>query len=413
MAGSARREPVDEDFDPTNPEQSWSTSGAVGFRNLYEGASFGALNALQSREEAMSQRKNRIGWVFAALGVVLLFALACDAEYEGEEGNLTFKYEETGLDTPPTDGALAVGTRVDVRVRATPSPEDDSNATAENGDQEETENSGDDGGDTSENDDSDGDQFATIVDAYSDDAQTLEVAERSEQQFTLQAHQAGPPEGTRIHVVAQVDGGEVEDSFTIRTAEAAGVNLGSLCEESLFFTDTHVPFSYDMRDDSDEKLTGIGHYPVAIDPSEGGTIRDEQPQIQTLRVDTGSQPGEYAVVPEIDGESADFELIDSSGVDAIDLSASEDGDPRVAAGEEEQVAMFGLLEGEDRNVCGSAASAVEVTTDSQETCEAAYFNLATTAIHGVTVEGLEPGECEVTVDVLDSELAETVSVTVE
>lgn len=369
----------------------------------------------------MSERRGRSTWIFGLLAVLAVAALACGTEIEGEEGNLTFEYTESGLERAPADGALAVGSYVDVRVKDAR----DEDGGFEPGEQNDGEEQNDaeigndddgsaDNGDEANGDEDDGVEYLTIVEAYSDDAQTLDVVEERSEQFRLMAHDVTPPEGTRIHVVAEVENEdgeteELEDSFTVRTDEVASVDVGMRCEDSLFMTDTFVEATFDMRDGSGNRLTGNGFYPVEIDPAEGGTIRDDHDRIQTLGVDTGSEPGDYEVIADTGGAATPFELIDSSELDGLDLGDSDDSTLEIG---QHRVTTFSLTRG-DETLCGPADQAVSISSDDTDVCEVEYFNLATTAINGFHVEAVGSGTCEVTIDVLDNELEESFEVEVQ
>lgn len=317
----------------------------------------------------------------AAMGLALTMMTGCGVEVEGEEGNLNFEYLESA--SAPSSGDLAVGSQVDIEV--TDAREDG------------------------------GDEPLELTDAYSDDAQTLDVVDQSEFQFRLEAHEESGAEGTRIHAEAlDDDGEEVSDAASIRTAEVSSVEVSPRCEEGVYATNSNAQFSYEMRDSLDDGLTGYGYYPVSVEPEAGGEIDEDVRRLQRLKVATGDEAGEFEIVPgdEIGGEAAEFELVEPADITDMELQTSdEDITSTIEVGEQDIGAMIALSAGDD-TVCGGAEGAVELESTDPDVCEPSYGSILG-GLHVVGVEGLEAGTCEIEVSVPDTELEENFTVEIE
>lgn len=320
----------------------------------------------------------KIGALLAAAAMVI----HCGVSIEGDEGNLTFHYLDSDLRESSAAQDLAVGAKVDVQV---------SDAEAENDDPLE------------------------ISDAYSDDAQTIDAIDQREQSFRLEALDATPSEGTRIHAEAiDEDGEALSDSVSIGAAEVDEVELDSRCD-GLYFVEATADFNYKMYDDAGERLTGYGHYPVSVEPSEGGEIDEDHGLLGSLQVATGSDAGEYEIVDEDDESLASFELLEGADVEELDVAAgAEDTERTVSVGEENQVAIF-AVERDDQAICGDVESVIDLSADDDSICEPRYEALDSIlqGLHFIHVEGLEAGDCEVTLEIPDAGLQESFDVTVE
>lgn len=297
----------------------------------------------------------------ALLGV----SMGCGTELGGEEGNLSFRYLGADLIGGISDGTLAVGSKIDVEVREA------------------------EGGETG----------LPIESAVSEDDAVLSIADLTARQFTLEARTAGE---SRISVTAAVGEESVSDSVTIRSADAGAIVFSSLCEDDLFVTDSGALFGYRMNDANGRKLTGYGYYPVSVDPPDAGTVREDHKELDRLRIDTGSEPGTYRVVSDLDESFLEFQLVSPEEISSVSINREEDDLAGfIEVGSELGVALV-TMEADGKSVCGPARAAIELTTSTPEICEPSYRFLG--ALHLIFVEGLAEGECVVNLNVADTSL---------
>lgn len=323
---------------------------------------------------------------YSMLAVGLVLITGCGVELEGDEGNLSFNYMNTEWRSPPSSGDLAVGAKVDIEltdVRGEPEDRDD--------------------------------DPLELVEAYSDDAQILEVVDESQFHFQLEALDESVAEGAQIRATAlDADGDELSDSVSIRTAEVDSVDIDSTCSKALYVTDGAARFHYDMRDAAGSRLTGYGYYPVIVEPEPGGSVVDDHGGLQSLVVDAGAEPGTYEIVPDgVGGDAFEFELLEPAEIDELDVAVGDDDEETTSSievGDTEAVAMFVLGRAGD-SICGDAASAVQLESLTPEVCEPSYGFVEN--LHLVDVEGLAEGQCQVELSVVDTELESTISVDVD
>ena len=317
--------------------------------------------------------KKSMGLTALLLALTLGIAPGCDVELDGDEGNFTFRYLESERDVASD---LAVGARVDIEVR-----------------------------------DAETEAVLALDQVYSEDSQVIEVVDEQARQFTLEAVSAGR---ARIGADATVHGEELSDSVEIRSAEVGEVELSDKCSDGVFLTDNRLRAGYHMRDAAGGRLTGYGHYPVSVEPAEGGTVNEEIRFLGSLEILTGSEPGTFEIVPDVDGGSLSFELIAAADVDELDLVTDHESTaPVVNVGHSEAAVVYGLQAG-GRTVCGPLDTSVEITSETPEICQAEpglfFGELDVLSMHTVVVEGLEAGDCEITLSVVDTDLSETFQV---
>lgn len=311
------------------------------------------------------------------VGMVVALCTGCDVEIEGEEGNFTFRYLQSTGDAA-TD--LAVGSRVDVEVL-----------------------------------EADGEEVLQLDQVYSEASDVIEVVDEQPRQFSLEAVASGR---ARIGADATVREESLSDTVEIRAAEVAELELSDRCSDGVFLTDNRLRLGYRMRDSAGGRLTGYGHYPVTIEPAQGGTVNEDHRFLGSLEIFAGQEPGSYEVIPDVDGDALDFELIDAADIDLLEpTSDHDDVVHEVEVGETEVIAAFGL-ESQGRTVCGPIDSGLEITTDTPAVCQASsdlfFAGVADIlSLHTLAVEGLDAGQCQVTVAVPDTDVEEVFEVTVQ
>lgn len=330
--------------------------------------------------------KSRV--LLLSLCVALLFCAGC-VQIEGEEGNLTFRYLNSVLVGADRDGDIAVGAKVDIKVY------DARNSSG---------------------------PALHIYDAFSDDAQTLDVVRVEENSFTVEALDESLPEGTRIHAEAtDEDGAPLADALSIRTAVVSEIEIEACDEDAVYLTESRARFTYRMRDAAGSRLTGYGYYPLTIEPIEGGTVDADTGLLELLEIHTGDTPGTYDFNSDLDGTNHSFELIDPADIDAIRHVAEEspddddtgsigdviEPDEEVDVGEKSIVAAF-LLESQGRLVCPFAERAFEITTETPEICEPSYDMWW--SLHIISAEGKAEGTCQINYAIVDTDLEETLTV---
>lgn len=319
----------------------------------------------------------------SALALIAGVAVGCGVEIEGDEGNLTFNYIDKDFRSAPSNGVIAVGASVDVEVKDA-------------------------------RDDKAGDVALELIDAYSDDAQTLDVAGVDEYQFTLRAGAESGAEGTTIHAEAVgEDGEELSDSAGVETREATEVEVESYCDPAMYVTDSEAWFNYTMRQASGSRVTGYGYYPLVLD-DDAGEINEDHDVIQTMSVHTGSEPGSYEIAPdeeEIGGSAFEFELVAPEEIEHLELEFDhEDTESTVEVGDTEVVAWFAVgAHGE--NICPGIEGALQLESNTPDVCEVSYTFLGN--LHFVQADGLEAGQCEFELGIVDTDLEETVAFDVE
>jgi hypothetical protein len=290
------------------------------------------------------------------LATLLLAASGCGVELSGEGGDLNFNYLGTELQSGASSGTLAAGSRIDIELRL-PGTSDS----------------------------------LPVRDVFSEASDILDVIHTESHRFTLEALSPGT---ARIRAEAQGEDAEsISDSVEISVATVDRVELGVRCSDPVFVIDSHAQFRYRMFDASSSKLTGYGHFAVAVEPSTGGQINASMTQIEVLEISTGSVPGSYEIVPTVEGESFAFELV--APADIVFASLTEDDDETelsVSVGSDAAVALFNLETG-DSTVCGPATAAIDLSTDTPAICEPSYSFYGD--LHFLLVEGISAGTCEV------------------
>lgn len=324
----------------------------------------------------------------ATIGVAALLALAvgCDVEVEGEEGNFTFSYLNSQMTTASD---LAEGAKVDVRVI-----------------------------------DADTEEPVELAEVFTEDAGVLDVVDRGDHHFTLEAKATGT---VRVTAEAEVDGDakEISDSFEVRSAEVSSVELDNRCGSGLFVTDAAGRMKYQMFDTHGEELTGYGYYPVSVEPGDdllpleledAGEINEDHSHLGSLEFFVGSEPGTYAIVSELTDESEEFEAIAPSDIDELKPAGGGEATGSVDVGETQPHAAVFILESAGEEVCGPLDDVLEITNETPEVCDAEYFltleDMGALAMHSLAVDGLDSGICELNVAVVDTEVSLDVEVEV-
>ncbi len=326
----------------------------------------------------MQTRIGKYASKLSAILIVLLMGVGCDVEAEGEEGNFTFRYVDSKFTAGASD--LAVGTQVRIEVV-----------------------------------DADTEEIVELTEVFSEAPDVIEVVEHSVDGFVVKAL---AEETTRITAEATIDGEKISDSTQFRAAEVATVGLEGLCSDGLFATDSEARMRYRMYDAGETRLTGYGYYPLSIEPQQGGAIDEEHGRLAHLVIETGSEPGVYEVVSEIDGESSSFELVDAADIEVDIADIERDGESVVTTVdvEEQRVVSTFFLEVGEEQVCGPATGIVEVNSETPEVCEAKYTmpfrEMLPLEIHAVEVTGIESGDCEVTLALPDAEFESTIDVAI-
>ncbi len=318
---------------------------------------------------------------YSAIAASLALIAACGVQVEGDEGNLTFHYIDSGWPQSASTTDIAKGAQVDVRV--SDARADDNTTSLE------------------------------LIEAYSDDAQTLEVAAERDEEFQLAAHEESAGDGTRIHAEAyDADGEAISDSTTLRTAGVDDVAVDHLCDDEVYLAESTVEFGYDMMDAAGDDLTGYGYYPLSIEPESAGEIDEGIGRLEVIEIETGDEAGTHDIVSDLDDEVVqEFELLASEDIDDIEFHADhEERESSLDVGESGPAMLFSLLS-DDRTVCGAKSSAIELVSNTPDTCEVDYGTYRT--LHLAEVEGLEAGECEIELSIPDTEISETMTIDIE
>lgn len=302
-------------------------------------------------------------------GASLLILSGCGVELSGEDGNLNFYYLNTQLQSGVSSGTLATGARIDVALRV---PDSDENLP--------------------------------VRDAVSEDSSILDVTNVASHRFTLEGVAPG---SARVTGEATVDGESVTDSVEISVANVDSLRLGVRCSDPVFVTDSRAQFSYRMYDAAGSKLTGYGRYDVDVEPAAGGTVNDSITAIELLEISTGSEPGEYLLVPTVgdeeERESFAFELVAPGDITFASITDNDqESATTVAAGQEVAIALF-TLETDDKNVCGPADAAVQLSTSTPDICDVSYSFFGD--LHILNVQGISEGNCEINFSVPDTDIS--------
>ncbi len=234
-------------------------------------------------------RKSRLG-VMLTVGSVMV--LGCTCSLIGDDENIEFHYGSPGFSGGSSGGQrIAVEAKVDVFIS-------DRRDDAE-----------------------DLEEGLTIVDAFSDDAQTLDVIEVTEDWFRLEAYTENMDEGTRVHVEARDERGvEVSDSVSMKTEEVGSIEIGTSCSEgeldAVYLTESAAVFDYRLATSKGGRLAGWGYYPVDVTPESGGMVRADHENPMELVVDTGNEPGSYELAPHsVYGDAYEFEMIEGEEIE--------------------------------------------------------------------------------------------------
>lgn len=318
------------------------------------------------------------------LAVTACLVAGCDVEVEGEEGNFTFTYINSEMTTATE---LAEGSNVDIRVE-----------------------------------DSDTDEAVELAEVYTEAADIADVIDVDYDRFTLEAVSSGRTDVTAEAVEDDDEGQPLSDSFEVTTAEVSTISLENRCASEQFVTGASGRMKYEMYDSGGDELTGYGYYPVtieadgAVDPDDRGSVVDDYDYLGSLEFRTGSEPGSYQIVSDVNGESESFELIAPEDLDAIDVAGSGDATGSVDAGDVEPMAAIFALESAGDAVCGPLEAIIDISVQTPEVCSARYYmpleSLGAVDMHGIEVEGIESGDCHIEVSVPEAELSLDIDVQV-
>ncbi len=333
-------------------------------------------------------------WLVIALASAGALMVGCEASEEGEEGNFNFVYADS-LFVSSTD--LAEGAMARVRVE-----------------------------------DAQEDRPVMLREVFSEDEDTLSIADIGDDDFVMEARASG-----ETRVTAESADDDLSDSFRVRSAEVAGLSFDSRCSSNTFVAGAGARFRYEMSDSAGDALTGYGQYPVTVEADdidqslldgtldeltqeELGQVNHDHQRLGSLEIATGAYPGTYVLQSEVDDEQYAFDVVAAEDLTNLDnVSGDEDGiNSRVTAGEGPEEALGFRVEADlDEYVCGPLDGVIEVTSDDPDVCEASYAvglgDWEIMDLHLIMVEGLEVGECGVTVEVPDADLGLEMSVTVE
>lgn len=218
-----------------------------------------------------------------ASGLFLAFFLgsACSYRVPGEEGRLEFS---SRLDPR---APIAVGARIDLDVVDAASR-----------------------------------RSAPVLAAAVDAPELLRVLSSREARVELEALAPGT---TTLRVVSRVMRGNVADSLTLRTVEAARVVLRHHCTEELsanyFAGGESVPLSFGLRSADDEALVGYGFFPVESEPP--GAIAITSPKgpdwLGWIQLAFPSEPGSATLRSTLDETALDFTFVKPEDVDGAVL----------------------------------------------------------------------------------------------
>lgn len=328
----------------------------------------------------------RVVAVVAGVGLVVLAGCSTKEVDHGEQ-EVGYTYVDSPAQTGPTDGALAVGTRVVARGLYSQWLGED-----------EVHHRG-----YMHHGASRGGGPAEVDDISSGDPETLEVGELEDaEHFEMIAHE--PSWGTEIEMTVQHIGTDDE----VRTAEVESVDVEPLCDSGVYLTEEPARFDYGMYDEGGDLLTGAGYYPLEVDPAEGGELDTGHGRLNRVEVEAGTEPGGVELIPEVDGEALDFELVDPQAVD--DAVWTDNDETSVAVGSTISATSIEIM-ADERPVCGPLSGVLEVTHQTPEICGVEIREYGND--HGIDIQGLEAGDCEVRFEIAGAEIDETIEVDVE
>ncbi|MCB9728915.1 MAG: hypothetical protein H6744_13925 [Deltaproteobacteria bacterium] len=294
--------------------------------------------------------------LMAPLALAWLAGAGCESLLTGNEGNLLFSYEAVD-ELSDFNKPVAVGARLDLRVREAGNRKD-----------------------------------VTIILARSGSPEALEVVDTSS---------AGPivlegrGDGTaHIDVRARLSSGEtVDDSVDMLAREPEVLELRHVCSpdrEAAYFVDTDVLVPFDMSLRSGKALVGYGLHPVDVEPASGLTFDESSKDQENFHVHTSATPGLVTLSSRIDSESLGMRLVRVGDVDGGGLSPAslDDTVPVDALG---YIRMLPTVAGE--YVC-CPRTPMTVENDTPEICEIEARGESTCLVAGfVSVRGLAQGTC--------------------
>lgn len=359
----------------------------------------------------MKNRRRRIKWLVVSASIGGLFALACSVGTDGTNTErFQMAYQNSELEGGPADNALATGTHVDLEIHDT---WEEAERQSSDGDPHRADDGDHHCGAAAEAGIAVKYQALPVVDAYSEDAETVEVVGQTDDGFRLKANAPTPPEGTMVHAVVEAESScgsirEYDTQVPVHTSEPDRVDVDPRCEAATYLTDTVIEFDYALSNGTGEALVGNGS-PVSVQPEEGGVARNGT-RLNTLRVDAGPAGGEYLVAPDLPGDASEFRLVEPHQL--TDLSVSTDVDASIQPGSRQAVGTM-MLHTDSDFVCPSTGPAVEIGTSTPEVCSATYqTDPAVEDGFALIVEGHAEGDCQIALRVPASDLEEQIEVSV-
>ena len=256
----------------------------------------------------------------------------------------------------------------------------------------------------------------TITEVSSEDPQKLEVVRGdADDRFELLAHETTEDRAVGLEVAADV---EFEDghsetfewSNTVTIHEIDDVEVGSLCNDDVYLTDSTARFQYQMYNDEGDLLFGHGRYPLDVVPSDGGTVLDGHSLMYRADVDTDADSGEYKLVSRLDeDESVAFELIGREEVDDIDIYEDRDGSTYTWESNPEVPVLHFRIYADETTVCGPASEIVELSATPSDKCTVEMIR-DYRDVHSVELTAHAPVTCQVTITEPGIDYEESISV---
>jgi len=173
------------------------------------------------------------------------------------------------------------------------------------------------------------------------------------------------------------------------------------CKDAVFLTNGTVDMPYSMRDETDKRLTGYGFYPLSFEPA-GPQIDQDYKFVEHLRVQTGPNPGTYALQSTLPTSTLELAVVEPGQVTKFsDINYDAAADPTLLnldAGTS-PVATF-VIETAEKSVCGNSEH-IAVSSLTPEICTGQMKALGT--LYFLTVSPLKSGSCVLDVQLLDAD----------
>ncbi len=303
--------------------------------------------------------RNQLKWTAPA---ILVFALGCQSQLTGNEGNLVFSYtadDNIGDFNKP----IAVGALLEVRV---------TEAGTRRG--------------------------VTIDEVMTDDGEVLAVESFSSDRFIIRGAGDG---NTLVEVNATGPDGEVvTDSVNMRASTAAALEMWHTCQDQATRSAqylagaTEVLMPYDMKNDRSENVIGYGIVPWSQEPVDSLAINGTSKDQAYIHVDIPSTTGTITLTSDLDDTTLTLEVVDPGQIDGTEVNDVSALQSIIA--EETRVFHFYPTVGGTRVCQSQVPMTVEEMTP--ETCEVRKVddNPATIIVNEsnwVSIKGLAQGDC--------------------